>query len=351
MLRWFSPVLVYLLTGCAYYTVNPGHRGLRFDPHEGGLHQQVLEPGIYNLGWCFLRDCGKVDDFDVTYSTHREVVHTVSSEGLSMDVHVAVIYRPVISELYDLANEIGPSYYEEVVGPEFRSSSRGVFARHSYQELMVKNEKIEDEIEAEVRRRTKGKHVEIASITLEAVDYAPEIASAVRQKLVAEQDALRQKAAIEADALRKRTQIETEAQASRLKLEADAEAQKQRADLAAQTEKQQAELELLKRRNSRVEAEEQVAVEKAEAQARLIRARTDAEEMRTLATGEIAKNRAAATALSPLAVQEAAYEALGNLGGKGTTVYLGDFSHVPAFLFPKGAALTLSPMAPPGANP
>jgi len=337
MLRFLSPLLLCCLSGCAYYTVNPGHRGLRFDPHEGGLHQQVLQPGIYNLGWCVLRDCGRVDDFDVTYSTHREIVHTVSSEGLSMDVHVAVIYRPVISELYDLANEIGPPYYEEVVGPEFRSSSRGVFARHSYQELMIKNERIEDEIESEVRRRTRGKHVEIASITIEAVDYAPEIANAVRQKLVAEQDAFRQKAAIEADALRKRTQIETEAQATRLRLEAEAAGEKQHADL-----------ELLKRRNSRAEAEEQVQVEKAEAAARLIKAKAESEEMRSLATGEIAKNRAAATALSPLAVQQSAFEALGQLGGKGTTIYLGDFSKVPAFLFPRGAAsYTLAPMAPP----
>jgi regulator of protease activity HflC (stomatin/prohibitin superfamily) len=341
MLRFILPLLISCTTGCAYYTVNPGHRGLRFDPHEGGLHQQVLQPGIYNLGWCFLRDCGKVDDFDVTYSTHREVVRTVSSEGLSMDVHVAVIYRPVISELYDLANEIGPPYYEEVVGPEFRSSSRGVFARHSYQELMIKNEKIEDEIESEVRRRISGKHVEIASITIEGVDYAPEIASAVRQKLVAEEDAYRQKAAIEAEALRKRTQIETDAQAAKLRLDAESQAEQQHSDL-----------ELLKRRNERAEAEEQVAVEKAEAQARLIKARADSEEMQTLAKGEVAKNRAASTAISPLAVQQEAYEALGSLGGKGTTVYLGDFSHVPSFLFPHGGtgSFALTPLTPPSAG-
>jgi len=275
-----------------------------------------LQPGIYNLGWCVLRDCGRVDDFDVTYSTHREIVHTVSSEGLSMDVHVAVIYRPVISALYDLANEIGPPTTRRWLGrvPE----PRGVFARHSYQELMIKNERIEDEIESEVRRRTRGKHVEIASVTIEAVDYAPEIANAVRQKLVAEQDAFRQKAAIEADALRKRTQIETDAQATRLRLQAESAG-----------EKQHSELELLKRRNSRAEAEEQVLVEKAEAAARLIKAKAEAQEMQSLAAGEIAKNRAAATALSPLAVQQSAFEALGQLGGKGTTIYLGDFAKVP----------------------
>lgn len=327
-MRWYSlaPVALSLLNGCAYYTVNPGHRGLRFDPHEGGLRQQVLQPGIYDLGWCFLRDCGKVDDFDVTYSTHREDVHTYSSEGLAMDVHLAVIYRPVISELYDLANEIGPPYYEEVVGPEFRSSSRGVFARHSYTELMVKNEKIEDEIENEVRRRTSGKHVEIASITIESVNYAPEIASAVRQKLVAEQDALRQKAAIEAEALRKRTQIETEAEAARLRNQAETDAEKRHADL-----------DLLKIKNERSEAEERVAAEKAEAEARLVKARSEAQETQIRAAAELAENRAKATAITPLSVEQSAYEALGSLGGSGTNIYIGDWSHVPAFLFPHGA--------------
>src|SRR5262249_25812751 len=176
----------------------------------------------------------------------KELVHTVSSEGLVMDMHLAVIYRPVISELYDLANEIGPSYYDEVIGPEFRSASRGVFARHAYNELMVKNEKIEDEIESEVRRRTRGKHVEVASITIEAVDYAREIATAVRQKLVAEQDALRQKAGVEAEALRKRTQIETEAAAARLRSQAETD-----------DETRRAELELLKRRDAKATAEQQ----------------------------------------------------------------------------------------------
>ncbi|HTQ05025.1 MAG TPA: SPFH domain-containing protein [Polyangiaceae bacterium] len=333
---------VFSTTSCAYYTVNPGHRGLRFDPHEGGLHQRVLEPGIYNLGWCVLRDCGSVDDFDVTYSTHKEIVHTVSSEGLAMDVHLAIIYRPILSELYDLANEIGRQYYEEVVGPEFRSSSRGVFARHAYGELMVKNEKIEDEIENEVRRRTHGKHVEIASVTIEGVDYAHEIATAVREKLVAEQDALRQKAAIEAEALRKRTQIETEAEAAKLRADADTDGEKRRA-----------EIELLKERNARALAAEKTAVEKAEAEARLVKARADAREMEILAKGQLAANRAKATALSPLLVQEEGFKALGQLGGSQTAIYLGDWSQAPAFLFPRNGPLalpntyTLPPLAPP----
>ncbi len=330
---------VCFLPACSYYTVEPGHRGLRFDPHAGGLKQEVLPPAIYNLGWCVLRDCGRVDDFDVTYSTERENIVTVSREGLSMAIHLAIRYRPVISELYDLDNEIGLGYYQEVIAPEFRSSARGVFARHSYQELMAKNDKIEDEIEAEVRRRTNGKHVEIASITIERIDYAPEIANAVRQKLVAEQEALRQKAAVEAEALRKKTQIETEAAAARL-----------RSQTAAEQEKTNAELELLKRKNQKALAEEQVGVEKAQAEARVLKAKGEAEEIKVLAHAHAEENRAQTQNVSPLTVQMAAYEALGKLGGTGTTIFLGDWSRVPQFLFPHILS-GLMPYAMPQAQP
>src|SRR5215472_9967648 len=87
--------------GCATTTVEPGHRGLYFAPNDGGLSRTVLPPGKYQLGWCFLYCKGnRVDDFDVTYSTHSEEVHTKSTEGLDLDLKLSVIYRPIVSELY-----------------------------------------------------------------------------------------------------------------------------------------------------------------------------------------------------------------------------------------------------------
>jgi hypothetical protein len=47
-----------------------------------------------------------------------------------------------------------------------------------------------------------------------------------------------------------------------------------------------------------------------------------------------------------------AYDALGQLGGSGTTIVLGDWAHVPSFLFPRvpslqGAfTLPMTPMVP-----
>jgi regulator of protease activity HflC (stomatin/prohibitin superfamily) len=314
-------------TGCAYQLVEPGHRGLRFEA-TNGLRHEVLQPGKHNLGWCFLRDCGRIDDFDTTYSTRKEQIHSSSQEGLALDLKLSVIYRPVISELYELDSEVGSNYYEEVIGPEFRSAARGVFAHHSYTELAGKNEKIEDEIEKEVSRRIRGKHVEIASITLESVDYAPELSNAVRARIVGEQEAVRQKAAMENEALRQKLGLEQETARAQLKIQ------------SAQSEaKLQADLELAKKKNERAIAEEDALLEKAKATATLARSRAEAESITILAKAHAEENRATTQAVSPLTVQMAAYEALGKLGGSGTTIMLGDFSKAPAFLFPASFGL------------
>jgi regulator of protease activity HflC (stomatin/prohibitin superfamily) len=204
-------------SGCATTTVEPGHRGLLFAPGAGGLRREVLQPGNYKLGWCFVACTrNRIDDFDVTYSTRAEHLPAQSAEGLTLDLSLSVIYRPIISELYQLDTEIGPAYYDEVIGPEFRSACRGVLARRSYLDMRHHSEAIEDEIESELRSRTRGKHVEIASVTLEQVTLPPEIAEAVRKKIATEAESQRQVAVMNAEYERRKLQIEHDSALRRL---------------------------------------------------------------------------------------------------------------------------------------
>lgn len=308
--------------GCANYAViEPGHAGLIFNPRTGGLQHEAQVPGRYKLG-----KGGRMEDFDVTFSTTKEEINTNSSEGLQLNLHMAVIYRPVLHELYELDTEIGRNYYDEVIGPEFRSAVRGVFARHSYTELLNKNEKIEDEIESDLRRRIKGKHMEVSSVTMESVSYAPEIAAAVRAKLAGEQEAIRQKTALESEALRAKLEIEQ----------------------AAEQDKMKAESALRAKENEKKMALEQAEIEKVtaetEAATRITHAKGESEEAMLMAKAHAAEHRAEAAQLTPLAVMMHAYDALGKLGGEGTTIMMGDFSHVPQFLFPHGGVFGGLPM-------
>jgi regulator of protease activity HflC (stomatin/prohibitin superfamily) len=205
-------------TGCATTTIEPGHRGLLFAPRDGGLKREVLQPGYYKLGWCFIGcTSSRIDDFDVTYTTKAERLQVRSSEGLDLDLGLSVIYRPIVSELYQLDTEIGPGYYAEVIGPEFRSVCRSVLARHSYVDLQRGADAIQDEVEADLRRRIAGRHVEIASVTLERVAYAPEIAEAVRQRLAAAEEARRRQAAEEIEFAHKKREIERDNELRKLR--------------------------------------------------------------------------------------------------------------------------------------
>lgn len=358
-----SMILALGAAGCYRQSVDPGQRGLRYDPHNGGVKPEVLQPGLHSLGNCFLRDCGYIETYDVTYQTRKESIFTPSSEGLSMDVKVTVMYRPVISELYQLHSEIGKDYYEAVVGPEFRSAARNVLARHSYTTLVGQLEKIEDEVEAEVRRRILGKHIEVASITLEQVKYASaEIQNAVEKRLIGQQEAARQKAAIEAQAARDKTQLELAAAQAKLKAETEAAQAKMSADIAAEKAKHEAELgaqrakldaelALERARTQREVVKQQLAIDRLEAEQKVIRARAAADERKLLAAATAEEKRADAASYTPLTVQAAGYEALGKLGGHGTTIFLGDWSRAPNFLWPKGyngvpPAMQQQPIAP-----
>ena len=193
----FAIALAALSVGCGGAVIEPGHRGLLFDPSSGGLQHEVLAPGTHHVGMS-----GRIDDFDVTYSTRTETVAVITSEGLPFGVHASVIFRPIIAELYELDSEVGPHYDAEIIGPEFRAATRAIFAVHSYTDLLKRNVKVEDEIEADVRRRISGKHIEIASVTLEAIQLPPELASAVRAREVAAQNAMREKLEADAEAAR-----------------------------------------------------------------------------------------------------------------------------------------------------
>ncbi|GAC1357247.1 MAG: hypothetical protein NVSMB47_10450 [Polyangiales bacterium] len=305
------------LGGCYGATIEPGHRGLLFDPKSAGLKHDILAPGYYSLDSCFLRTvCQRIDDFDISYSTKKEEIQTTSLEGLVMQLKVAVIYRPIISEIYELDTEIGPNYYDEVVGPEFRSAARGVFARHGYAELQKNNSQIEDEIEDALRKRTKGKHVEVASVTMEAIEYAPEIAAAIQGKLVGEQEAAKQKMQLENEAAKRKLEIESTAEQARMKSDAILLQKEQEKKVA----EQQAQIDKLK-----AETDAVVGITNAKAQA---------EEEKYLAKAEEAKKKAEASGITPLVVQMHAYDALAALGGSGTSIMIGDWSHVPNFLFP-----------------
>lgn len=169
--------------GCATATITPGHRVLLFDPHNGGLGHEVLAPGEHRL-----HGAERIDDFDVTYTTRSEACRTITVEGLQVELTVAVTFRPIISELYQLDTEVGPAYYSEVIGPELRSAVLATIAKRSFMDMPKLNMQIEDEVEVDVRKRVAGKHIEITSVSFTDVRMPPEVQKAIRDHITADEE-------------------------------------------------------------------------------------------------------------------------------------------------------------------
>ena len=361
-------------TGCAGALVQPGHRALFFDPNNGGIQHEVLQPGWYRTACPFWQPdnkCPRVDDFDVTYSTSKEQLHTLSAEGLPLELHMALKYRPIVSELYLLDTEIGPNYFDEVIGPEFRSAAIGVFARTSYVDLQKKNGSIEDEIEKELRTRLRGKHIEVSSVLIERVTYAPEILQSEKERVVSQEQTLRNKQLLENQALQRKRELELSADTKKLELETQAAQKKM--ELAAQTEQKRLELQAQAEQNKitattdlevkkiqiqkdtdeekfRIDSSlrnmaaqrkltaQQAQIDKmradADATTRVAQARGEASARLALAKATAAEAEASAAYITPNQVMMHAYDSLGKLGGSGTNVMLGDWSKTPGWLVP-----------------
>ncbi len=359
-------------TGCAGATINPGHRGILFDPGNNGIRPEVLKPGWVGLDcpfWVPGQKCPRVDDFDVTYHTSEEQFHVLSKEGLPMEVQIAVSYRPIVSELYMLDTEIGSNYFDKVIGPEFRNASIGVFSQEAYQDLQRQNSEIESKIEKRLRERLQGKHLEVSSVFIQKVSYDPKILQEQQQEVVSRQETETKKQLLENQAEQKKQQAQArdgDQGASRSPRRASFSPPRPRAEegwsLAAQTEQKKlemsTELEIAKleaTKNAEAEkaridselrnkdAEKKVTTAQAQidkmkadahADAEVAQAKGESESRLMLAKASAAENSASAANVTPMQVEMHAYDALGKLGGTGTTMLLGDPSKLPSWLFP-----------------
>ncbi len=362
-------------TGCAGYTINPGHRALLFDPGNNGVQPEVLKPGWVNTDCSVFTHpftpndkCPRVDDFDVTYQTSNEQFHVISKEGLPMDVQIAVTYRPIVAELYLLDTELGKHYFDKVIGPEFRNAAIGVFSKESYQDLQRQNGDIEAKIQKRLQDRLKGKHLEVSAVFIQHVSYDPAILDQQQKEVVSRQELetdkqLRankyeeekqrlqlqtetkeleidaQKKLLSAETEKKKLELNAEAEQKKLQMTTDLEVAKIDAQKNAESEKVRIESQLRNKKAEKQLEVEQAQIDRMKAEAdaatQIAAAKGESTSRLALAKASAAENSASAANITPMQVEMHAYDALGKLGGSGTTIMMGDYSKLPNWLFPR----------------
>jgi regulator of protease activity HflC (stomatin/prohibitin superfamily) len=154
--------------GCATATVEPGHRALIFAPDRGGLQREVLLPGVYHL-----QGGARLEDFTVTYARRELPVRATTRDGKPLEAKLGVVYRPIVAELYSLETEVGRNFYDAVIAPEVLDAARNVLEKSTADADFAHTAQLDAKLADAARKRTAGKHVEIADVVVDQIEIAP----------------------------------------------------------------------------------------------------------------------------------------------------------------------------------
>ena len=175
-------VMVLMLQACGT-SVQPGQRGLRWYPLTQGLANQPLKDGFYwRAPW------NDVYVYDIRWQSFTERVDALSADDLPVTIHSAITLRPIDKEVYFLAQELGPRWYQEVVRPQFLASVRNVLADYPMVTIPERSIEIGNKIEAVLVDALKGRHLEISNVALSEIELSKQVLQAVERKQAKEQE-------------------------------------------------------------------------------------------------------------------------------------------------------------------
>lgn len=230
-MRRFTGILVIMVSlasiqGCGT-TVHPGQRGLRWYPLTEGLTTETLKSGFYwRAPW------NDIFVYDVRLQSYTETVDALSSDDLLVQLKTAIIMRPIIDEVYFLAQEIGHDFYPRVVKPELLAAVRSVVSNYPMVSVPEKSAEIAGKVQAVVVDKLRGRHLEVHSVALADIELAKIVLEAVERKQAKEQEKEQKEFELviaEKDAEIARRRARGEGDAVRIRSEGEAEGAKIRA--------------------------------------------------------------------------------------------------------------------------
>ena len=128
-----------------------------------------------------------------TQTNNMEVKLAIpSKEGLNIQSEVSILYNVIPNETPKLLREIGPGFERNVILPVFRSAVSDVSSRFYAKDMHTgQRAKIEVAIREQMMTVLDGKGIQVEAVLLKSIKMPPSLATAIEEKLEAEQQAQR----------------------------------------------------------------------------------------------------------------------------------------------------------------
>ena len=180
--------------GCV--TITSGQAGVLWHSRSG------TDPTPLGEGWHLITPLDQVTLYDLRTQERNEKLEVLAVNGLQLGFDTSVRFHVVPGEVAALHREVGPEYYDVILGPVLRSQARRVVGRYTPEEIYsTKRELIEREMRIAVEQAIQGKHIVLEAILVRDVALPTMIQKAIMDKLAEEQHALKMKYVIEHERL------------------------------------------------------------------------------------------------------------------------------------------------------
>src|SRR5579862_7243991 len=156
-------VAMLLAGGCA--TVGSGQAGVLWRSTSG------TDPEPLGEGWHYVAPLNNVTIYDLRTQEQNEQLQVLASNGLEIGLATSVRFHVVPKDVAALHREVGPDYYNVILGPVLRSQARRVVGRYTPEEIYsTKRELIEREMRQAVEKAIEGKHLVLEAILVRNVE-------------------------------------------------------------------------------------------------------------------------------------------------------------------------------------
>lgn len=158
--------VVLVLQACGI-TVHQGQRGVRWNLFTGGVTTETLKSGFYwRAPWNY------IDVYNVQWRNYAETVYALSSDDLPVNIKTVILVRPTPDELSNLAQHVGSDFYLRVVKPELLAAVRIAVSNYPMVTVVEHSNEIASQVEAVVAEKLKGRHLQVASVTMVNIELA-----------------------------------------------------------------------------------------------------------------------------------------------------------------------------------
>jgi len=124
--------------------------------------------------------------------TGDDSISALTSEGLSVDLDITVLYRLSEEKASDVYREVGIIYEEVIIRPQIRSIIREVIAEYSAKDIYSeKRQEASLEILSRLKTSVEPRGIEVEDVLLRNVQLPENLSKSIQEKLQSEQEAQR----------------------------------------------------------------------------------------------------------------------------------------------------------------